>query len=318
MRMWSCRIGDRDRLVAMHVPDGMLSGSVCPVTAAMAGAGLLAAGWAAVRSPRRPGAAQFGAVAAMVFAGQMANFPISGGTSGHLLGGVLAAALLGAPWGVLAIALVVAVQALVFADGGLLVLGANVLNMAVIGAGLGGWLAERLRRAMPEQASCAVAAWASVVAASAAVAIELAADGRAALGPVFAAMVGTHALIGVGEAAITVVAVAALPSLARRRGGSLAGVALAAALLAVVLLAPIASTLPDGLEAVAGALRIAHQGAPTFVTPLADYSVRGMAEGPLATVLAGLAGVAASFGAGWVVAKGLTRGSAAAGSAPSA
>lgn len=77
----------------MHVPDGMLSGLVCPVSAAMAGAGLLAAGWAAVRSPTRPSAAQFGAVAEMVFAGQMANFPISGGTAGHLL-----AASFGAGW----------------------------------------------------------------------------------------------------------------------------------------------------------------------------------------------------------------------------
>ncbi len=296
----------------MHVPDGMLSGSVCPVTATVAGAGLLAAGWAAARSEKRPGAAQFGAVAALVFAGQMANFPISGGTSGHLLGGVLAAALLGVPWGILAIALVVALQALVFADGGLLVLGANVLNMALIGAGLGGWLAQGLRRRMPEAAALAVSAWLSVVVATAAVALQLAADGKASLGPVVTAMVGTHAWIGLGEAAITAAAWAALSSLARSRGRSVAGAALAAALAAVVLLAPIASALPDGLEAVAGALRIAHEGAPPFVTPFADYGVRGLGEGPLATVVSGLVGVLVCFGAGWLVARGLARAASAA------
>lgn len=289
----------------MHIPDAMMSGPVCPVTAVLAGAGVIAAGIAARRAEKRPSAAQFGAVSALIFAGQMVNFPISGGTSGHLLGGVLASALLGVPYGVLSIALVVALQAIVFADGGLWVLGANVLNMALIGAGLGGWLAARLQGRMPRLGAYALAAWVSVVLASAAVALELAVEGRAPLATVLAAMVGTHAIIGVGEAAITAFVLAALPSVLVERPRSAIGSILGLALAAVVLLAPIASTLPDGLESVAAALGVVHEGAPLFVTPLEEYGVRGLAEGAVATIVAGLVGVALSFFGGWLLARGL-------------
>ncbi len=124
----------------MHIPQNLLDGRICPVPAAVSGLCLAGAAFAAYRSAEKPDALRFAAVSAFIFAAQMMNFPISGGTSGHLLGGVLASALLGVPFGVLALALVVALQAVVFADGGLNVLGANILNMAVIGTGLGGLL----------------------------------------------------------------------------------------------------------------------------------------------------------------------------------
>ena len=114
----------------MHIPDSMLQGAVCPVTAAVSVAGVLAAAWLVMKAEHKPTAGRFAAVVALIFAGQMMNFPIMDGTSGHLLGGVLAAAVLGTPLGVLAIALVVTIQSLVFSDGGVNVLGANMFNGA--------------------------------------------------------------------------------------------------------------------------------------------------------------------------------------------
>jgi cobalt/nickel transport system permease protein len=152
-----------------------------------------------------------GVMAAFIFAAQMFNFQIPGGTSGHLLGGVLAAVLLG-PWaGTLVMACVVAVQALVFQDGGLVVLGANIFNMGVIGT-LGGYAVYRSlcrllggedRARIP---AAGIAAWLSVVVASAAMAIELALSGTTPLEITLPAMLGVHAVIGIGEALITMAA----------------------------------------------------------------------------------------------------------------
>jgi cobalt/nickel transport system permease protein len=162
--------------------------------------------------------------AAFVFAAQMLNFPVAGGTSGHFLGAALAAVLLG-PWlACVVLAVVLLVQAFLFADGGITALGANVLNMGVIG-GLGaGLLLAAARRVLPRTrtaflAATAVAAWASVVLGAAACAVQLAISGTVGLGTVLPAMVGVHMLIGVGEAVITVAAVSAVlatrPDLAR-------------------------------------------------------------------------------------------------------
>jgi cobalt/nickel transport system permease protein len=158
-----------------------------------------------------------GLVAAFVFAVQMLNFPVAAGTSGHLLGGVLAAVLVG-PWvGALCVSVVLIVQALLFADGGLSALGLNITNMALVGA-LGGWLAfAALRHVLPASrsavvAASAVAAWVGVVLASLAFTLEYALGGHeaASTGTVLVAMVGTHALVGVGEAVITAMTVSAV------------------------------------------------------------------------------------------------------------
>ena len=150
----------------MHIPTSMMNGAVCPVTAAVSVGGIAVAAAMAWKAEHKPAPARFAAVSAFIFAGQMVNFPVQFGTSGHLLGGVLAAALLGVPFGVLAIALVVTLQCLVFADGGLAVLGANLLNMAILGAGAGGWLWQRLAaEAAPQHRplTLALAAWLSVL-----------------------------------------------------------------------------------------------------------------------------------------------------------
>jgi len=148
-----------------------------------------------------------GVMAAFIFAAQMLNFPVMGGTSGHLLGGVLAAVLLGPYAGAIVIAIVLTVQCIIFQDGGLTALGANIFNMSFIGAIGGYMLYSLIRKAINGKRgimiASAVAAWISVVAASAVCAFELAFSGTSPLRVALPAMVGVHVLIGIGEAIIT-------------------------------------------------------------------------------------------------------------------
>jgi cobalt/nickel transport system permease protein len=195
----------------LHAPDGFLS---LPVAAVMWVVTVIALA-VAVRQTNRSldprVVPMLGVAAAFIFAAQMVNFQVIGGTSGHLLGGVLAAVLVG-PWaGTLVMACVVAVQAFVFQDGGLLVLGANIVNMGVVGT-LGGFVLYRAlagalggeeRARIP---AAAIASWCAVVVGAALTAVELAASGTIALGIALPAMVGVHVLIGIGEALITVAA----------------------------------------------------------------------------------------------------------------
>jgi cobalt/nickel transport system permease protein len=200
----------------MHIPDGFINAGVS------AAAGVVSAGGIAV-SVKKAGetledkqAPLAGLVAAFIFAVQMLNFPVAAGTSGHLIGGVLAAVLVG-PWaGAICLTLVLFVQAL-FADGGLSALGLNVLNMAIV-AGMGGYAVfAAIRRVLPKTKAAvvgasAVAAFLSVPMAAIAFVVEYALGGvgNVSLGAVLAAMVGVHALIGIGEAVITALAVSAV------------------------------------------------------------------------------------------------------------
>jgi cobalt/nickel transport system permease protein len=152
-----------------------------------------------------------GVMAAFIFAAQMFNFQVAGGTSGHLLGGVLAAVLLG-PWaGTLVMACVVAVQALVLQDGGLLALGANIFNMGIVGT-FGGFFLYRTLAALfggedrGRIPAAAIAAWVSVVAGAALMAVQLAVSGTSPIELALPAMVGVHVVIGVGEALISAAA----------------------------------------------------------------------------------------------------------------
>ncbi len=195
----------------LHSPDGFLS---VPVAAVMWVATLAVVAIAVRRTNRTlddRAIPLMGVMAAFIFAAQMVNFQVIGGTSGHLLGGVLAAVLLG-PWaGTLVMTCVVAVQALVFQDGGLVVLGANVFNMGVVGT-LGGYavytglcrlLGGEQRGRLP---AAAIAAWLAVVGGALTTALQLGVSGTTALEVALPTMLGIHALIGVGEALITVAA----------------------------------------------------------------------------------------------------------------
>jgi len=148
-----------------------------------------------------------GVMAAFIFAAQMLNFPIAGGTSGHLLGAVLAAILLG-PWAaVLVMTSVLIIQCVVFQDGGVLALGANVLNMGIVAPFLGYYCYRAITAVTGESrnsklAGCFVGAWISVVGASAACAVELSFSGTSPLSVALPTMTGWHVLIGIGEGLI--------------------------------------------------------------------------------------------------------------------
>ena len=201
----------------MHIPDGFLTPEVA-AACALPAAG--AVGYGLRRASRELDERRvplLGVTAAFVFAAQMLNFPVAGGTSGHFLGAALAAILLG-PWlAAVVLSVVIVVQALVFADGGITALGANVLNMGVVGALVVGGLMAGARRLLPDRRDVFLAvsgagAWVAVMAGAAATAVELAISGTVPLGTVLPAMLGVHALIGVGEAVITVAAVSAVMS----------------------------------------------------------------------------------------------------------
>lgn len=201
----------------LHIPDGFINAgtSLAAGVASAGGVGVCLKKTAVTMEEKQAPLA--GLVAAFVFAAQMLNFPVALGTSGHLLGGVLATVLVG-PWaGAICVTLVLLVQALFFADGGLSALGLNVLNMALIG-GLGGYAVFRTVRAvLPKTrpmvvAASAIAAGVSVVLASIGFFVEYAIGGvgDVSLEAMFAAMVGVHALIGIGEAVITALTVSAV------------------------------------------------------------------------------------------------------------
>ncbi len=290
----------------MHIPQTMLQGSVCPITTAVIGAGVVvAAAVAVVISQRRErcNSLKFAQVTALVFAGQMLNFPVAGGTSGHFLGGVAAVMLLGFPEGILSLALTVTLQCLFFADGGVDMLGANVLNMAGIGAGAGGAALYLLRRLGEKYRYVAVffAAWLSVVLAALAVSIELAASGVVPLGTVLPAMLGVHMLIGIGEGVITVAAAAFLPVGEAEKKSGRAVYVVSAMLVAAIVLAPFACGLPDGLEWVAEKLRFWKESAPAFVAPMPDYTIPALQTGLVSQWLAAAAGVALTFFAAYLL-----------------
>jgi cobalt/nickel transport system permease protein len=202
-----------NHVVAMHISNGIIDGPVSGIYAAIAAAAIAVCVLRARADLDDRLAPMAGLVAAFIFAVQMLNFPVLPGVSGHLLGGTLAAILVG-PWvGALCVTVVLVVQALVFADGGVTALGLNVTNMAVIGTAVGYLLVVLLLRArVPLVWAAFVASVAGVVVASQGFVLEYAfgGGGNPSIGKVAAAMAGSHALIGIGEGLITAVTVSAV------------------------------------------------------------------------------------------------------------
>lgn len=292
----------------MHIPSEMLSGAVCPVTAAVSLVGVAASAALLVRRPASaPRAGDFALTGAAVFALQMLNYPVWGGVSGHLIGGVFASALLGVPGGVLCMALVLLAQTLLFADGGLLMLGANVLNMALLGAGVGGLLMTWLRgRGWARGAAVALAGGASVMLAAVALGVELLACGKAPL-----SAVGTLLAVHLALACVEGVATLGLLALVRpaegvalpRRGT----VALTALVAAALLLSPFASAFPDAFEWTMERFSLLP-GAPNFTAaPFADYLLPSVSHEGLSGLLAGAVGVLAVALAGFALTLSLRR-----------
>jgi cobalt/nickel transport system permease protein len=207
-------------MLAMHIPDGFIDGPTSLVAGLIAIAGVAWCVKQTSEALRDRDIPVVGLAAAFIFAAQMLNFPVANGTSGHLLGGVLAAVLVG-PWaGALAVTVVLVVQALLFADGGLSALGLNVINMALAGSFVGYGVYLLLRkllggRSSQVTAAAGIAAFLVPLIASLVFTVEYAIGGNDAVpvGTVAAAMIGVHALIGIGEGIITSLAVGAVMSM---------------------------------------------------------------------------------------------------------
>lgn len=296
----------------MHVPDNVISPAVCAASAALSAT---AVGYSIHRlrqefdSQTLP---RIATVSALVFAGQLANFTLPGlPVSGHLVGGVLASALLG-PWaGLLAVALVLTVQCLGFGDGGSFALGANLLNMGVVGAWGGHAVRTFVARRLDGQVAglaigTTLAAWLSVIVGTALFCVEFhlshAGDDQFNFSNVFASMLRLHAAIGVGEAVLTLGLLAIVAALGHQtisivdsrrpaclRQTVLAGLAIVAA---SGLAAAMASPYPDGLEAVGLRQSFDHLARPNSLSILADYEIPRLSPSWswVSAPLAGMAG----------------------------
>jgi len=302
----------------MHIPDGFLS---LVISLFFWGVTIVTLAIAISKTNRSLGEKQvplMGVMAAFIFAAQMLNFPVAGGTSGHFLGGALAAIVLG-PWaGILVMTAVIAVQGLLFQDGGLLVMGANIFNMGLLTA-IVGYVLYRSVMGRSKGARLAVAglaAWLSTVIASLLVSLQLWLSGTSRLEIVVPAMLGVHVLIGMGEAVITVAALAFIeqtrPDLLSEeataaRGGSgwvYAGVGIS---LLAVLLSPLASAFPDGLERVAEDMGFLEMGRPAPYEILPDYTIPFLGETALSTIIAGAVGALVVLGLAVVIGRSLRK-----------
>jgi cobalt/nickel transport system permease protein len=196
----------------MHIPDGFVDLKTAAATGALSAGALAGAIYGIKKYFKARVIAMMGVMSALIFALQMINFTIPGGTSGHLLGGALAAIVLGPHAGAVVIAVVLIVQALIFMDGGIIALGTNIFNMAIIGV-YGSfaiyWLLQKIsKKSWIFFSAVAVASWVSVVIASFFAALELGISGTYAIEITIKAMLGVHTVIGIGEAAITLAVVA--------------------------------------------------------------------------------------------------------------
>jgi cobalt/nickel transport system permease protein len=305
-------------ILMLHIPDGFLSVPVALIGWLLA---ILFIGLALRQTREQFDERQIplmGVMAAFIFAAQAINFPVLGGTSGHLLGGALAAIVLG-PWSaVLVMAAVIGLQGLLFQDGGLLVMGWNIVNMGVLtaitGAAVYRWIqgwSDGGRASLI--GGGAAGAWLSVMAAALATSLELAASGTVPLNIVLPAMLGVHALIGIGEAIITVGALLLIystrPDLLQQ-GASATGQKssrwVAAGLVTALIVAFFsfaASSAPDGLEWVAedqGFLATAFE--PVY-NLLPDYTIPIIGNERVSGIAAVIVGTLVVFGLAYLVGR---------------
>jgi cobalt/nickel transport system permease protein len=307
----------------MHIPDGFLDAKTLALTGALSAGGLAVAARQVNRTLPRNKIPLMGLGAAFVFAAQMLNFPVAGGTSGHLLVGVLAGVLLGPGAAAIVIACVLTVQALLFSDGGVLALGANIFNMAFIGAMVGYTIYSAVFRFLPglrgRIAAVFFAAWCSTVLASLTCAGELALSGTLAAAVVFPAMLGTHALIGIGEGLITSLVILTIartrPDLleqetapaTRGTGWEFLAFGLVITLGLAIFVSPYACAWPDGLDKVAEKFGFAGHAATLIKTWIPDYKMPGISSEGIATAIAGAIGTVIMFGLACVVGRVLVK-----------
>ena len=291
----------------MHVPDGFINAQVSVAT------GVISLGtlWAYVRNAKNLVAdkliALTGMMSALIFVLQMINFPIAAGTSGHLLGGALAVIVLGPSLGIICISIVVVIQSLLFADGGLSALGVNVLNMAII-TSLTGWLTITFWKKLFGDSQftlisgSVIAGLLSVVFSSIAFVMEYAIGGTVSvpLGSVLIAMISTHLFIGLGEGIITALIISLLlrvrsdlvyANTKKNKSNNLStsyGIFIVL-ILSLTLVTPYASSSPDGLESVAS--NFGFEETDGVVLLLEDYGISSVNNNFVSTILSELLGV---------------------------
>jgi cobalt/nickel transport system permease protein len=318
--------------LAMHIPDAVLSPAVAATASVVGAGGLMVCLWKLRDQLADRTSVFMGTMAAFVFAAQMVNFPLFPlPISGHLLGGVLSAVLLG-PWaGAVVIAVVLMIQCLVFGDGGVTALGANFINMGLVGA-IGGYaIYSPVRRMIGGRSGVLIggmlAAWFSVILASGTFALELGASiGFSDFLNVLSWISLVHAGIGLGEAVITGMVLRFLLLMrpefvyeaqpeqisAVRHIGHVGLGGLGIALAVAVFLAPFASEYDDGLEWVGGKLGFLKEGEPVLPAPIPEYQLPlpGFQHVKVATGVAGVAGTLVVFGVGYGLARIFSRGAA--------
>ena len=291
----------------MHVPDGFINAQVSVAT------GVISLGtlWAYVRNAKNLVAdkliALTGMMSALIFVLQMINFPIAAGTSGHLLGGALAVIVLGPSLGIICISIVVVIQSLLFADGGLSALGVNVLNMAII-TSLTGWLTITFWKKLFGDSQftlisgSVIAGLLSVVFSSIAFVMEYAIGGTVSvpLGSVLIAMISTHLFIGLGEGIITALIISLLlrvrsdlvyANTKKDKSNNLStsyGIFIVL-ILSLTLITPYASSSPDGLESVASNFGLEETDGVVLL--LEDYGISSVNNNFVSTILSALLGV---------------------------
>jgi cobalt/nickel transport system permease protein len=297
----------------MHIPDGFIDGKTAAAAAVLSVTGV---GFALKRvrlelPPRK--VPLLGLAAAFLFVAQMVNFPVAGGTSGHLVGGTLVAALLGPSAAVVVVTTVLIIQCFLFQDGGVISLGANVFNMAIVNSVIGYAIYRIVSHWLPGArgriAALAFAAWCATVLAAMGCAGQLAWSGTIPWTAAFPAMTTVHMLIGLGEGLISAMVFAAIsrarPDLViesneagpQERAGELVLYGLLITLGIALFIAPFACSWPDGLDSVAEKFGISHRIAAALLpAPAPDYQIPGIHWAVGATALAGVAGALIVFG----------------------
>jgi cobalt/nickel transport system permease protein len=295
--------------IKLHIPDGFLSNFVSILFWIASILIIVIALRKINRSLNERDLPLMGVLAAAIFAGQMINFTIIGGTSGHLMGAALATILLG-PWAaILVMTSVVSIQALIFQDGGLLVLGANIFNMGIVAVSISYLIFHLIKKFSKEQRwgiyfGSFIAAWCSTLIASLSAALMLSISGTSPANIVVPAMVGIHALIGIGEGLITFGAVSFIyanrPDLivdnSIKQNGNHSIIIFGGLItVGLLFLSPLASSFPDGLETVAkesGFLNLAKQ---SLIQIIPNYVFPGLQNGAVAKIVAGILGATIAF-----------------------
>ncbi len=298
----------------MHIPDGFLA---TPVWAGLHAAAAPAVAWAARRAGRdfdENRIPMLGVMGAFVFAAQMINFPVGVGTSGHLLGGALLAQTLGPSAAAVTMTAILAIQALVFQDGGVLALGANVCNMALVGV-LAGYMPLHALGCQRRRLAAFLGGALSVLAGAVLAIAELLVSGVRMPGSVVALTAGLFAVTALIEGAITSAVVGAIgavnPDWMRQPQAALTRKAMTALGAVALLLATagvfVASTAPDGLNSLAGKIGLGVRARVLLASPMADYEARWFASAAFGKVAAGLAGLVMIFAVTALFGKWLAR-----------